>query len=82
MHLAGDDPSSLIPSCVTVLKHFHASEPHLAPLGQGGIDHSVFRTLLEKANYQGWVSLEMRQPEPFSVEGFGGSLELLNRLYG
>jgi D-psicose/D-tagatose/L-ribulose 3-epimerase len=69
MHLAGDDPSSLIPSCVTVLKHFHASEPHLAPLGQGGIDHSATRTLLEKANYQGWVSLEMRQPEPFEFEG-------------
>jgi len=82
MQLAGDDPPSLITNSVKVLKHFHASEPHLAPLGQGGIDHDTFRTLLEKDNYRGWVSLEMRQPEPFSVEGFGGSLELLNRLYG
>ena len=42
MTLAGDDPDEVIPVAAPLLAHFHASEPQLAPLSTGGIDHARF----------------------------------------
>lgn len=67
MEMAGDDPGVIIPMAGPLLKHFHASEPGLAPLGQGSVDHSRLASTLSEARYGGWVSIEMRQAEPFEV---------------
>jgi sugar phosphate isomerase/epimerase len=40
-------------------RHFHASEPHLVPLGQGGVDHAAVASALRSAGYERWVSVEM-----------------------
>ena len=67
MEMAGDNPGVVIPTVGPLLKHFHASEPNLAPLGQGSVDHSRFASALSGARYKGWISIEMRQAEPFDV---------------
>ena len=45
-------------------RHFHASEVDLAPLGSGTIDHARLGRLLRRAEYDGWVSVEMKRIEP------------------
>lgn len=40
--------------------HFHASEPHLVPLGSTGTDHVALAAALAAGGYQGWCSAEMR----------------------
>lgn len=51
-----------------LLRHFHVSEPHLAPVGQGSVDHPAFARALARINYPHWISVEMRPPEPFAPE--------------
>ncbi|HEY2805905.1 MAG TPA: sugar phosphate isomerase/epimerase family protein, partial [Gemmatimonadales bacterium] len=46
-----------------VMRHFHASEPFLTPLGSGASDHAAYASALRTAGYEGWVSLEMKAPE-------------------
>ena len=48
--------------------HFHASQPHLGPFGDGGTRHAATGEALRRTAYTGWVSLEMReQPEPWDA---------------
>ena len=43
--------------------HFHISEPHLAPVGSTpGVPHAAFAAGLKAVGYDGWLSVEMRQP--------------------
>lgn len=48
------------------LRHFHISEPSLAPLGEGGVNHQTFATTLANLKYEGWTSIEMRSQTPAS----------------
>jgi sugar phosphate isomerase/epimerase len=44
------------------IRHFHASEPQLAPLQPGGaVPHAVYAKTLREIGYPRWVSVEMRQ---------------------
>jgi len=40
--------------------HVHLSEPQLATVGSGGVDHGRIGRALNNLNYTGWVSIEMR----------------------
>jgi len=40
--------------------HAHVSEPDLAPLGTGGVDHRPVATALRASGYRGSLSIEMR----------------------
>lgn len=68
MHLADDDPLKIIPLAADDLVHFHASEPYLAPIGEGAVDHATVAGALANVKYTGWISIEMRQHEPFEVQ--------------
>jgi sugar phosphate isomerase/epimerase len=68
MKLADDDPGEVLPHVGDILAHFHASEPFLAPIGQGTVDHARVAQALAAAKYAGWVSIEMRQLEPFDMQ--------------
>jgi sugar phosphate isomerase/epimerase len=68
MTLVGDDPETTIRSVVPWLVHFHASEQNLAPLGFGSVDHKKFAAELAAVNYRKWVSIEMRQCDPFDIQ--------------
>jgi D-psicose/D-tagatose/L-ribulose 3-epimerase len=41
-------------------RHFHVSDPHLAPLGQEPGRHPEFGQAIRASGYDGWVSLEMK----------------------
>jgi sugar phosphate isomerase/epimerase len=58
--LAGDQPAELV-AAMPLLHHFHVSEPGLAPIGSGGVDHAGFGRALAAAGYCGWRSLELKE---------------------
>jgi D-psicose/D-tagatose/L-ribulose 3-epimerase len=62
--LAGDDIPSAVDECMDVLRHFHCSEPQLAPIGRSGaVDHETIGKALRAAGYDGFVSVEMLVPD-------------------
>jgi sugar phosphate isomerase/epimerase len=62
--LVGDDVVDAIADTVDVLRHFHCSEPGLAPIGRTGrVDHQAAGTALRRAGYTGYVSVEMLIPD-------------------
>jgi sugar phosphate isomerase/epimerase len=69
-------PAETIGAAVPLMRHFHASEPHLAALGTGGTDHDGCAAGLRAAGYSGWVSVEMRR----TPDGAGGLAAVLARL--
>lgn len=62
MHLAGDDPHEAIRAGAERLRHFHVSEPHLAPVGDpdSSVDHAGAAAALRDNEYGQYVSVEMR----------------------
>ena len=68
MSLVEDAPAATVHACRSSIRHFHASEAFLAPLGealksQQVVDHTACATALRAARYQGFVSVEMRRRE-------------------
>jgi D-psicose/D-tagatose/L-ribulose 3-epimerase len=62
--LAGDDIPTAITGSVDVLRHFHCSEPQLAPIGRSGrVDHDAAAAALREVGYEGHVSVEMLVPD-------------------
>ena len=62
--LSGSDPIAAIRSCAHIVRHFHISEPHLAPLFPPTVDHASVGTALRQSGYKGWISIEMRRGDP------------------
>lgn len=63
MTLAGDDLPQAISGSLDVLRHFHCSEPGLAPAGSTGrVDHEGAARALRDGGYEGLVSVEMLLP--------------------
>lgn len=81
MTMSGDDPDAVISEAGPLLAHFHASEPNLDPVGQGATDHARFARALASAGYDGWVSIEMRQVEPFEMRALERAFTLVQAVY-
>lgn len=81
MHLAGDDPVTILRDYGHLLVHAHASEPFLGDLTEPQVDHARFAQELRKQNWQQWVSLEMRASET-PLETLETSLATFTRHYG
>lgn len=62
MTLAGDTPAD---AGRYKPRHFHASAPYLGPLDDNQVDYRAFADALKAANYDGYISIEMR-PQPSS----------------
>lgn len=69
---SGEDIDAVLARYGRTLRHFHASDPGLAPPGSAGIDHARIGRALCRSGYQGFVSIEMRR-------GFGPSREVIAR---
>jgi sugar phosphate isomerase/epimerase len=83
MTLAGDSIAETFARGGHLVKHFHVSEPNLAAPGTSGpVDHAAFAAALRELNYDGWVSLEMRETQPFELAAFAESVGWLARTYG
>ena len=55
--------------------HFHISEPQLAPIGSTpGVPHTENAAGLKAIGYDGWYSVEMRQPSGDWVAGLDSAL--------
>jgi D-psicose/D-tagatose/L-ribulose 3-epimerase len=61
MRLAGESPAEVVARAGHRWRHFHASEPHLAAVGDGGVDHVAVGAALRQVGYDGFVSVEMIQ---------------------
>jgi D-psicose/D-tagatose/L-ribulose 3-epimerase len=56
-----DEPvEEIVAAAAPWLRHFHASEPNLAPVGGGTVNHERYAAALLECGYDGWVSVEMR----------------------
>lgn len=83
MTLADDPLAATFDAGESLLGHFHVSEPDLAPPGPGGsVDHAAFAAELSRRGYAGWVSLEMREPTPFTVEAVSAAVRFVKDVYG
>lgn len=75
------EPCSAITAAAPWVRHFHVSEPHLAPVGANGVDHRAFGDALAGAGYAGWLSIEMRPPEGDMLPGLERALTTAFRQY-
>ncbi|MEK7451132.1 MAG: sugar phosphate isomerase/epimerase family protein [Patescibacteria group bacterium] len=69
---------------LSLLKHFHISEPYLEPIKEGVTDHKKIALILKKLNYNDnrWISVEMRSSDNNSnMEHVDKALELVTRIY-
>jgi sugar phosphate isomerase/epimerase len=78
-----DDPiAEVLADAAALLKHFHVSQRELAPVGDGTFDHRPFAQALRDHKYTGWISIEMRESAPFSVENLAAALEYTRAVFG
>lgn len=81
--LSGEHLEASIAASSLLLRHFHASEPELRPLGMGGVDHAAAAAALRSCGYSNWVSLEMRHdPSRPLLDELRRVVTLLNHHYG
>jgi D-psicose/D-tagatose/L-ribulose 3-epimerase len=67
-----EDPVTVLQDCAPLIRHVHASEPDLLPLGDGGADHAKVGAALRQYLPNHVVSIEMlatkNEPHEVSVE--------------
>lgn len=84
MHMAQDDLVACARRALErgVLRHVHLSAPQLAPLttARDAIPYRAFVSALREGGYAGWVSIEMRAPDPFTLEPLAASIDLVREV--
>lgn len=64
------------------LCHFHISEPYLAPIGEGKVNHQAFARILTSLHYDKWTSVEMKaQSQDSNTEAVKKALEMAVESY-
>ncbi|MDQ0890931.1 D-psicose/D-tagatose/L-ribulose 3-epimerase [Paenibacillus sp. V4I9] len=58
MFINKEEPRDILERCLPYIGHFHISEPHLNLVGNH--DHTFIADCLKDLNYEGWVSIEMK----------------------
>ncbi|QDU20153.1 sugar phosphate isomerase/epimerase family protein [Urbifossiella limnaea] len=82
MTLAGDPLRETFEAGFALLGHFHVSEPDLAaPGARGAVDHAAFAGELKQRGYAEWVSVEMREPTPFTTDAVSDAVRLVRDVY-
>lgn len=60
------DAAQAMRASVSMAKHFHISEPNLGRMElDNSVPHSLFSSMLNEAQYSGYVSIEMRTQEDY-----------------
>jgi len=80
--LSGESIHTVLDHGVSWVRHFHVSEPYLGQVGPAGADHRVFARALARAGYPGWVSIEMRAQEPYTLASVQTALRTALDAYG
>ncbi len=81
MTLAGDDVTAILERGLPWLKHFHISDEELRPVGTGQVPHETIAGALRATPYKEWLSIEMRECQPFTIEGLAQAVEFAQRTY-
>lgn len=67
-----EDPATTLANCASLIGHVHASEPELAPLGDGGTNHADIAAELRKQLPEYIVTIEMlatkNEPHLLAIE--------------
>lgn len=62
--------------------HFHVSEPNMQPVGDAtGVPHAAYAAGLRRIGYDGWVSVEVREPAADWQGAFERSLTATRQAY-
>lgn len=80
MTLVGDDVESILEAAGELVAHVHVSEPELAAVPGGAVDHQRFGRALRAAGYDRSVSIEMR-PAPNPVPRLRRAVDHVRTLY-
>ena len=83
MVLSGDSFDPIFARSSGYWRHFHISEPNLAPIAHDGVPHQAIAASVRKAGYSRWASIEMKEVadgRPW-VEALGESLGLVRETY-
>jgi sugar phosphate isomerase/epimerase len=64
IHLCGGDMATVIRQAGPFV-HYHISEPGLAPLAGGEVDHGLACEAVRQLDYDGWLSIEMKPTDSF-----------------
>jgi sugar phosphate isomerase/epimerase len=83
MTLSGEDPAEVLARPGLSWRHFHISEPNLDPIGRGRSDHRAIADALRRRRYEGWVSIEMKEPAPEGawVDALRNTLDFTRETY-
>lgn len=77
LHMCGGSIERTIQKTAPFI-HYHASEPMLAPLQNGTVNHAVALAALHQLNYDKWISIEMKQVERKAIVE---SIQFLHKLF-
>ncbi len=80
MTLSGDAIGAAVSGAAGAIRHFHASAPNLAPVGDdAAVDHAAAAKALRAENYSGFISIEMRDA---GLKAIPVALKRIAALYG
>lgn len=82
LFLNGEDIKRSIAAASPYLSHFHISEPYLEEVKAGCVDHRKINSMLKEINYNGFISIEMKEGlSESNVETVRRSLEFVKDIY-
>jgi D-psicose/D-tagatose/L-ribulose 3-epimerase len=82
IYLAQEDIHTVIPAAIPFAKHFHISEPNLAPIGTTpDFPHATLHHELMQSGYTGHVSIEMRSGEQNNLAQVERAVHLAQQVY-
>jgi D-psicose/D-tagatose/L-ribulose 3-epimerase len=81
----GQESLDLISKHRDMIIHFHASEAYLEPvINNIQVNHQSFSNILAKNNYQGYISIEMKEvaPRDSNLAAITKSIDFVKKVYG
>lgn len=80
--LAGEDIATAIRDAGPELCHVHISEPQLScPGATGRVDHATIASELHRHRYGLWISIEMREVQPFCPTDLAKAVRFVREMY-
>jgi sugar phosphate isomerase/epimerase len=68
LSFSGESLIAILQQHGELVQHFHVSEPHLGPVGNGDFDHAGLGAQLRASAYGHWVSIEMKPATDLSIK--------------
>lgn len=81
MTLNAEDYSKTIASALPWSGHLHISEPDLVPIGSKSTDHVKIASILSSLNYEGWISIEMKEQSGDTLSVLKKSIKYVKKTY-